>query len=150
AALQAAADKLSPALIRERLDYWTLLLGPKFSVKERKRINLSRFYSISQIEYCRNFIFKRHFPIHQLFERSSELRLTRLTSDKHQPFRVLPGPLAQRSRALSAPAAHRSADHHRLGALSRHQDPRDAHHPADGSPLARRNARRWLDGQADP
>jgi len=62
AALQAAADKLSPAIIRERLDYWTLILGPKFSVKERKRINLSRFYSISQIEYCRNFIFKRNFP----------------------------------------------------------------------------------------
>jgi hypothetical protein len=55
-ALQAAADKLSPAIIRERLDYWTFILGPKFSDKERKKINLSRFYSISQIEYCRNFI----------------------------------------------------------------------------------------------
>jgi len=82
AALQAAADKLSPAIIRERLDYWTLILGPKFSAKERKRINLSRFYSISQIEYCRNFIFKRNFPIHKLFERSCELGLWRLTSHK--------------------------------------------------------------------
>src|ERR1700692_4131163 len=82
AALQAAADKLSPAIIRERLDYWTLILGPKFSAKERKRINLSRFYAISQIEYCRNFIFKRHFPIHKLFERSCELGLWRLTSNK--------------------------------------------------------------------
>ena len=36
-ALQAAADKLSPEIIRRRLDYWTLILGPKFSVKERKR-----------------------------------------------------------------------------------------------------------------
>ena len=50
-ALQAAADKLSPVVIRERLDYWTLILGPKFSAKERKKINLRRFYSISQIEY---------------------------------------------------------------------------------------------------
>jgi hypothetical protein len=82
AALQAAADKLSPDIIRERLDYWTLILGPKFSNKERKKINLSRFYSISQIEYCRNFIFKRHFPIHKLFERSCELGLWRLTSHK--------------------------------------------------------------------
>ena len=80
AALQAAADKLSPAIIRERLDYWTLILGPKFSVNERKRINLSRFYSISQIEYCRNFIFKRNFP--KLFERSCELGLCRLTAHK--------------------------------------------------------------------
>ena len=81
-ALQAAADKLSPAIIRERLDYWTFILGPKFSDKERKKINLSRLYSISQIEYCRNFIFKRHFPIHKIFERSCELGLWRLTANK--------------------------------------------------------------------
>src|SRR6478752_246484 len=42
AALQAAADRLSPDIIRERLDYWTLILGPKFSVKERKRVGLWR------------------------------------------------------------------------------------------------------------
>jgi hypothetical protein len=82
AALQAAADRLSPDIIRKRLDYWTLVLGPKFSAKERREINLSRFYAISQIEYCRNFIFKRNFPIHKLFERSCELGLWRLTADK--------------------------------------------------------------------
>jgi len=82
AALQASADRLSPDIIRRRLDYWTLILGPKFSRKERARINLSRFYAIAQIEYCRNFIFKRHFPIHKLFERSCELGLWRLTADK--------------------------------------------------------------------
>src|SRR5215831_15944555 len=82
AALQAAADRLSPDIIRKRLDYWTLILGPKFSAKERKAINLSRFYAITQVEYCRNFIFKRHFPIHKLFERSCELGLWRLTADR--------------------------------------------------------------------
>jgi hypothetical protein len=82
AALQAAADRLSPQIIRERLDYWTLIVGPKFSAKERKAINLSRFYAITQIEYCRNFIFKRNFPIHKLFERACELGLWRLTADK--------------------------------------------------------------------
>jgi hypothetical protein len=81
-ALQAAADRLSPAIIRERLDYWTLILGPKFSQKERKGMNLRRFYAIAQIEYCRNFIFKRHFPIHKLFERSCELALWRMTAHK--------------------------------------------------------------------
>jgi hypothetical protein len=25
-------------------------------------MNLSRFYAIGQVEYCRNFIFKRNFP----------------------------------------------------------------------------------------
>jgi len=82
AALQAAADRLSPAIIRQRLDYWTLILGPKFSKRERQQMNLSRFYAIAQIEYCRNFIFKRHFPIHKIFERSCEVGLWRLTANK--------------------------------------------------------------------
>jgi hypothetical protein len=56
AALQAAADRLSPAVIRKQLDYWTLILGPKFSKKERAQMNLSRFYAIAQIEYSRKFI----------------------------------------------------------------------------------------------
>jgi hypothetical protein len=82
AALQAAADRLSPEIIRKQLDYWTLILGPKFSKKERSRMSLSRFYSIAQIEYCRNFIFKRHFPIHKIFERSCEIGLWRLTANR--------------------------------------------------------------------
>jgi hypothetical protein len=82
AALQAAADKLSPGIIRKRLDYWTFLLGPKFSAKERKQVKLSRTYAISQVEYCFNFVFKRNFPIHKLFERSCELGLWRLTAHK--------------------------------------------------------------------
>src|SRR6201998_4341525 len=82
AALQAAADKLSPEIIRKRLDYWTLVLGPKFSLKEPQQIHLSRFYAISHIGYCRHLVFKRHFPIHKLFERSCELGLWRLTGDK--------------------------------------------------------------------
>src|SRR5690349_18427666 len=82
AALQAAADRLSPQIIRKQLDYWTLILGPKFSAKERERMRLSRFYAINQIEYCRNFIFKWNFPIHKLFERSREIGLWRLTATK--------------------------------------------------------------------
>jgi hypothetical protein len=54
AALQAVPDQLSPVLIRKRLDYWTLLLGPNFSKKQRSQMNLSRFYAITQIEYCQN------------------------------------------------------------------------------------------------
>jgi len=82
AALQAAADKLSPDIIRKRLDYWTFILGPKFSATERKQVKLSRIYAISQVEYCWNVIFKRGFPIHKLFERSCELGLWRLTAHK--------------------------------------------------------------------
>ncbi len=76
--LQAAADRLSPEIIRKRLDYWTLVLGPKFSRRERSAMNLGRFYALSQVEYCRNFIFTRTFPIRKLFERSCEMGLWHL------------------------------------------------------------------------
>src|SRR5205823_2111720 len=85
-ALQAAADTLSAKLIRSRLDYWTLIVGPKFSKKDRHAINLGRHYSLQQVEYCRNLIFRRNFPIHKLFERSCDLGLLRLSAD-----RILPG-----------------------------------------------------------
>jgi hypothetical protein len=81
-ALQRAADSLSPKLIRTRLDYWTLVVGPKFSKKDRQAINLGRYYSLQQVEYCRNLIFRRNFPIHKLFERSCDLGLLRLSADR--------------------------------------------------------------------
>jgi hypothetical protein len=81
-ALQAAADRFRPQIIRQRLDYWTLILGPKFSTRERKQMNLRRFYAVAQVEYCRNFIFKRHFPIRKVFGRGCEIGLWRLTAHK--------------------------------------------------------------------
>lgn len=80
-ALQAAADRLSPAIIRKRLEYWTRVLGPKFSATDRAAINLRREYSLNQVEYCRNFVFRHAFPIHRLFERACELGVFRLTAD---------------------------------------------------------------------
>jgi len=85
-ALQAAADRLSPQVIRARLDYWTLVLGPKFSRRERQAMNLRRRYFLQQVEYCRNFIFKRRFPIHQVFERACELGLAQLTAHQISEF----------------------------------------------------------------
>ncbi len=81
-ALQAAADQLSASIIEKRLNYWSWLLAPKFSEKDRKAVNLKRDYSINQIEYCRNFIFKRNFPIHRIFQRSCDMGLLRLAADK--------------------------------------------------------------------
>jgi len=81
-ALQAAADRLSADIIRKRLDYWTLVLGPKFSKTDRQAINLKRHYSIQQVEYCRNLIFRRNSPIHKLFERSCDIGLLRMLPDK--------------------------------------------------------------------
>ena len=81
-ALQAAADRFTSDVIRKRIEYWTLILGPKFSKRERATMNLRRFYAVSQIEYCRNFIFKRNFPIHRIFERGCEMGLWRMTANK--------------------------------------------------------------------
>lgn len=78
----AAADRLTGEVIGKRLDYWTLVLGSKFSKRERGEMNLHRFYAVNQIEYCRNFIFKRHFPIHRIVGRSCEIGLWRLTAHK--------------------------------------------------------------------
>ena len=71
AALQSAAERLDAATIQKRLEYWTLLIGPKFSTQDRPEVNLRRRYSINQVEYC------RRFPIHKIFERSCELGLLR-------------------------------------------------------------------------
>src|SRR5215472_15318416 len=75
-ALQAAADRLSPQIIRQQLDHWTWAVGPKFSQKDRAVLDRTRYYSLQQIEYCRNFVFRRNFPIHKLFERSCDLGLS--------------------------------------------------------------------------
>ncbi len=81
-ALQDAADAFTPDVIRKQIDLWALVLGPKFSRRERKAMNLERSYAVSQVEYCRNFIFRNHFPIHKIFERSCELGMLSLTADK--------------------------------------------------------------------
>jgi hypothetical protein len=80
--LQAAADRIDPYRIQERLDYWTFMLGPKFSRHEREGIDLRRYYYLSQVEYAQNIVFKRNHPIHSIFERSCDLGLARITPQR--------------------------------------------------------------------
>lgn len=79
-ALQAAADRIDPRLIQERLDYWTFMLDPKFAQHERDGMDLRRYYYISQVEHAQNIIFKRNHPIHSIFERSCDLGLAGITT----------------------------------------------------------------------
>ncbi len=58
------------------------------SAKNILNIGINRC-AISQIEYCRNFIFKRNFPLHKLFERGCELGLWRLSATTSQPRSLL-------------------------------------------------------------
>lgn len=83
AALQRSADQLEARTIQQRIEYWLHILGPKFTPRERERCSgLHRFWSMRQVEYCRNFVFKRAFPLRELFERSCELGLYLLTADR--------------------------------------------------------------------
>lgn len=82
AQLQATADGLSGEVIEKRLEHWTFLLGPKFTLEDRRGALLERSYYLHQVEYARNFIFRRSRPIRALFERSCELGLWQLTADK--------------------------------------------------------------------
>ena len=81
-ALQAAADRLSGDIIQKRLNYWTFVLGPKFTKRDRRAALLERSYYVHQVEYCQNFIFKRNHPIRKIFERSCELALWRMTGER--------------------------------------------------------------------
>jgi hypothetical protein len=82
-ALQKAAGQLDGKTLQQRIDYWALIVGPKFSARERAACaGLHRVYAGMQIEYCRNFIFKRHWPIRSIFQRSCELGLYLLTADR--------------------------------------------------------------------
>ncbi|NWG13059.1 MAG: hypothetical protein HXY20_05940 [Acidobacteria bacterium] len=53
--LQAASDRLGSKAIRKRLEYWILVLDPRFSRRERQEMGFRRFYAIAQIEYWRDF-----------------------------------------------------------------------------------------------
>jgi hypothetical protein len=81
--LQRAADRLNAGLIEGRFNYWSFLLGPKFSRKERTALGgLRRYWCFAQVEYCLNFVFKRSRPIRDLYVRSCDLGLMTLTMDK--------------------------------------------------------------------
>lgn len=84
--LQRASGRFTPERIRQRIEYWTFLLGPKFSKKESSRMGLHRYYFISQVEWCSNLIFHRHFPIDRLFKRACEFALATVTADTISPF----------------------------------------------------------------
>ena len=42
---------------------------------------MRREYSLNQVEYARDFVFRRTFPIHHLFARAGELGVFRVTAD---------------------------------------------------------------------
>ena len=75
AALQAAADALTPVVLQERCDSWAAKLAPSFSPAERAAMDLRYRYSLGQIEPATEVIFAEPSPLRARFRRAVELGL---------------------------------------------------------------------------
>ena len=73
AALEAAAERLTPGLIERRCDYWVRQLAPRFTAEERAAADLHYRYSVAQLELATDVIFRRSAPLKALFWRATEL-----------------------------------------------------------------------------
>jgi hypothetical protein len=73
AALQAAADRLSAAILQRRCAYWVRRLVPVFSPAERAALQPGYRYSMAQMELATDIVFKRTAPLKALFQRACEL-----------------------------------------------------------------------------
>jgi hypothetical protein len=73
AALEAAAERLTPGLIERRCNYWVRHLAPRFTAEERAAVDLHYRYSVAQIELATDVIFRRSAPLKALFRRATEL-----------------------------------------------------------------------------
>jgi len=71
-----AKELFTADLIRERVNHWLEIIGPKL-----EKYPLHYSYFIDQIEYARNFIFKSHHYLSELFKRSCELSLQLISTD---------------------------------------------------------------------
>lgn len=73
AALQAAADRLSAAVLQRHCSYWVQRLVPVFSPVERAALQPGYRFSMAQMELATEIIFKRSAPLKALFQRACEL-----------------------------------------------------------------------------
>jgi hypothetical protein len=73
AALEAAAERLTPRLIERRCRSWVRQLAPRFTAEEQAAMDLHYRYSVAQIELATDVIFRRSAPLKALFRRATEL-----------------------------------------------------------------------------
>ncbi len=71
--LQAAADRLSPAILERRTAYWVRRLVPVFNPTEHAALEPGYRYSMAQVELATDLVFKRSAPLTALFRRACEL-----------------------------------------------------------------------------
>jgi hypothetical protein len=71
--LSELATTLDAKTLRERADHWAFRLAPSFSVSQRQACQLHYQWSVAQIEFCENILFKRRAPLRALFQRATEI-----------------------------------------------------------------------------
>src|SRR5438270_1104233 len=72
-ALQAAADRLSAAVLQRRCAFWVRRLVPTFSPAERAALQPGYRYCMAQMELATDIVFKRSAPLKAMFQRGCEL-----------------------------------------------------------------------------
>jgi len=73
AILSELAQKLDDKLLHQRADHWAFRLAPSFSVRERRACQLRYQWSVAQLEFSQNILFKRRAPLRDLFRRATEI-----------------------------------------------------------------------------
>ena len=73
AALQAAAERLTPQVLEQRCRVWTERLAPHFTPEEQATFPLRYRYSVAQIELATDLLFRQATPLRALFRRAAEL-----------------------------------------------------------------------------
>ena len=71
--LATIADRLDERILQQRANFWTTRLTPRFSARERARCQLHYQWSVAQIEFARDVIFRRRARLHDLFQRAVEI-----------------------------------------------------------------------------
>ena len=73
-ALVKLCGRLNETTIRQRANDWAFRLAPSFSRRERRFCGgLQYQWSVAQIEFSQNVIFRRRTPLRELFRRATEI-----------------------------------------------------------------------------
>lgn len=71
--LSELAKMLDAKTLQERADHWAFRLAPSFSPSQRRACQLHYQWSVAQIEFCENILFKRRARLRALFQRATEI-----------------------------------------------------------------------------
>jgi hypothetical protein len=72
-ALLKMGRELNAMTLRQRANHWAFRLAPSFTRRERRLCGLQYEWSVAQIEFSQNVIFRRRAPLRALFQRATEI-----------------------------------------------------------------------------